>query len=154
MPLFSQPKEGILLQIVIEREDGYMDKGGKILASRIMIFGFGVIMGIALVSTGAPAVTWENEHPILMKDDLFRVCFLSNGQDGWAVGGAGTILHTADGGNKWSSQASGTEQFLYGVSFTDSKNGWVVGDGGTILHTADGGDSWSFQRSGLGSPLR
>ena len=36
-------------------------------------------------------------------------------------------------------QESGTESFLYGVSFTDANNGTAVGEAGTILRTTDGG---------------
>ena len=51
----------------------------------------------------------------------------------------GTIFRTADGGNTWSSQISGTSQFLTGVSFFDANTGMVVGESGTILRTNTGG---------------
>ncbi len=37
-------------------------------------------------------------------------------------------------------QPSGTNNFLYGVSFVDANTGWAVGAGGTILHTTTGGE--------------
>jgi photosystem II stability/assembly factor-like uncharacterized protein len=67
---------------------------------------------------------------------------------GWAVGYAGTILHTVDGGATWTSQTSGTIERLYGVDFSDGMTGWAVGNAGTILHTADGGATWTSQDSG------
>ena len=43
------------------------------------------------------------------------------------VGETGTILQTNDGGLNWSSQSSGTSQFLSDVSFTDANIGTAVG---------------------------
>ncbi len=33
----------------------------------------------------------------------------------------------------WSTQSSGTNSHLHGVSFVDADNGWTVGSNGTIL---------------------
>ena len=35
---------------------------------------------------------------------------------GWAVGDAGTILRTSNGGKDWTAQTSNTKKLLYGVS--------------------------------------
>ena len=67
---------------------------------------------------------------------------------GWAVGAAGTIVATADGGATWTAQTSGTPNGLNGVSFVDTQHGWAVGTGGTLLATADGGTTWSALASG------
>ncbi len=70
------------------------------------------------------------------------------------VGGDGTILHTADGGQSWQRQVSETREYLTSVTFTaDGQRGWAVGLGGAILHTADGGQSWQGQVSGTGTHL-
>jgi photosystem II stability/assembly factor-like uncharacterized protein len=58
---------------------------------------------------------------------------------GWAVGDAGTIINTTNGGVSWTSQTSGTTNALRDVQFVDTSNGWAVGDGGVILHTSNGG---------------
>jgi photosystem II stability/assembly factor-like uncharacterized protein len=58
-----------------------------------------------------------------------------------AVGEAGTILKTTDGGGTWVALPSGTSQPLRGVHFLDASNGWAVG--GTILKTVNGGSTWS-----------
>jgi photosystem II stability/assembly factor-like uncharacterized protein len=60
-------------------------------------------------------------------------------QTGWAVGDAGTILKTSNGGSSWSSQTSGTNQGLSSVYFTDAQTGWAVGKSGTIVRTINGG---------------
>lgn len=58
---------------------------------------------------------------------------------GWAVGVAGTIIKTTDGGTSWNEQTSGTTVFLESVYFVDIQTGWVVGSNGTILKTTTGG---------------
>jgi hypothetical protein len=58
---------------------------------------------------------------------------------GTAVGDAGTIVRTTNGGTTWVAQTSGTGSFLFGVSFTDANTGTVVGGPGIILRTTDGG---------------
>jgi photosystem II stability/assembly factor-like uncharacterized protein len=73
----------------------------------------------------------------------------SAGAIGWAVGNAGTIVHTGNGGSTWSPQTSGTGAFLFGVKFVDANNGWAVGAGGVIVHTGNGGSSWSPQTNGI-----
>jgi photosystem II stability/assembly factor-like uncharacterized protein len=71
-----------------------------------------------------------------------------------AVGGAGTIIKTTDGGISWVSQNSGTNADLYSVYFVDLNTGWTVGSGGgTILKTTNGGTSWSSQGSQNYDPL-
>lgn len=69
---------------------------------------------------------------------------------GWAVGTAGTIVNTTDGGATWTTQASGTTQRLFGVTFIDPMNGWAVGDNETIIHTTNGGATWLPQSNGIG----
>jgi photosystem II stability/assembly factor-like uncharacterized protein len=59
------------------------------------------------------------------------------------VGRSGTILHTGDGGETWTPQASGTDKHLFAVDFSDAQHGVAVGDWGVILVTADGGRTWT-----------
>ena len=78
---------------------------------------------------------------------IYRICALSDSQ-AWAVGGspvsgAGTILHTSDGGLTWNTQYSGLTAWLSGAAFVDASTGWVVGEHGTVLHTTDGGLTWA-----------
>ena len=69
---------------------------------------------------------------------LFGVYF-TDLNNGTAVGDAGTILRTTNGGTNWIAQTSETINHLFGVAFADSSNGWTVGRDGTILHTTNGG---------------
>ena len=72
---------------------------------------------------------------------LFAVDFLDD-NEGFAVGGGGTILRTLDGGHRWEPVASGQTYTLKRVNFADEKNGWIVGFNGAILRSQDGGRTW------------
>jgi photosystem II stability/assembly factor-like uncharacterized protein len=65
-----------------------------------------------------------------------------------AVGGAGTILGTTNGGQSWLPQTSGVTATLEGVSCSGS-DCVAVGTTGTILGTTNGGTSWATQSSGV-----
>ena len=71
--------------------------------------------------------------------------FFADNQTGWAVGNAGVILHTADGGQTWAAQTSGTVINLFTVYFIDSQTGWAAGHdlSNVLLKTTDGGTTWT-----------
>lgn len=68
----------------------------------------------------------------------------ADARHGWAVGHAGVILHTADGGETWQLQRSdpGADQPLFSVLFRDADHGFAVGLWSLLLETADGGKTW------------
>jgi photosystem II stability/assembly factor-like uncharacterized protein len=77
-------------------------------------------------------------------------------ENGWAVGDAGVIYHTSDGGQSWNLQnwQYSDDMFcmLNDVNFIDQNNGWAVGhipvgqtEQAVIIHTSNGGDSWQMQ---------
>tara|TARA_Y100001968_G_scaffold299534_1_gene310277 strand:+ start:17 stop:1948 length:1932 start_codon:yes stop_codon:yes gene_type:complete len=70
-----------------------------------------------------------------------------------AVGEAGKVLLTTDGGVSWGEQTSGSTDNLTSVYFVNDNLGWVVGNNGTILSTSDGGTTWSSQNSGSSDNL-
>ena len=76
--------------------------------------------------------------------NLNDVAFV-DAQNGWAVGGSGTILHTSDGGQTWTAQNSGVQLELTSVDFQSVNEGWIVGKLGFIIHTSDGGQTWETQ---------
>ena len=76
-------------------------------------------------------------------NSLWGVFFLPDGRNGWAVGDAGTIVHTTDAGASWASQVSSTSFSLRSVWFTSSQVGYAAGFGGTVMRTQNGGQSWS-----------
>jgi photosystem II stability/assembly factor-like uncharacterized protein len=57
----------------------------------------------------------------------------------WAVGAAGKIFRTTNGGGTWNLQASGVSVDLRGACAVGADEAWAVGDNGTILHTTEGG---------------
>jgi photosystem II stability/assembly factor-like uncharacterized protein len=61
---------------------------------------------------------------------------------GWAVGDAGTILKTDDGGATWTKEVSGVSASLTAVDFVSTTVGFAVGKSGRILRTRDGGAHW------------
>jgi photosystem II stability/assembly factor-like uncharacterized protein len=63
------------------------------------------------------------------------------GNEGWAVGRFGTIIHTTDSGNSWTGQTSPATTTLFDVDFTDNLHGIACGYD-HILVTTDGGQNW------------
>ena len=81
----------------------------------------------------------------------------TDSQNGWAVGGLGTIVHTADGGNSWERQELDCGYptcpwHLLHVTSTSSSEGWIAGEGG-FFHTADGGATWLPKDLGVSGDL-
>jgi photosystem II stability/assembly factor-like uncharacterized protein len=97
----------------------------------------------------SPQSVIRGEAPVSMAFiPLFGVSFV-DAHRGWVVGGAGTILATADGAT-FAHQVNGDPALndLLGVVFVDANVGFAVGTSGTILKTTDGGANWVIQSSG------
>jgi photosystem II stability/assembly factor-like uncharacterized protein len=62
----------------------------------------------------------------------------------YAVGAAGTILKSVDGGLTWTARSSGTTQTLRAISISKQTPDHLlaVGLGGTILRSTDAGETW------------
>ncbi|HJY63727.1 MAG TPA: YCF48-related protein [Ignavibacteria bacterium] len=82
-----------------------------------------------------------------------RSVFFLNDMTGWAVGYAGKILKTTNGGTNWISQTSPTSNPLLSVFFISSLAGWAVGGLGDIIATGNGGTTWTLQTTGSSSAL-
>ncbi len=63
-------------------------------------------------------------------------------QFGVAVGAAGTILSTENGGIDWVPVAAGISEDLNGVAFAGDFRVFAVGNGGVMLKSEDHGQSW------------
>src|SRR5215510_8150550 len=136
------------------------------LKSRLITLGFVCVLGLTLTTqsgyAGSRLATslcdtaaassssrqWVWQNPLPQGNTLQDFSFI-DANNGFAVGAAGTILRTTDGGNNWIILASGTNDDLYSVAFTDPNTGTVVGNFGAILRTTDGGDHWTIQRDGM-----
>jgi photosystem II stability/assembly factor-like uncharacterized protein len=73
---------------------------------------------------------------------LNDLCFVS-ATEGWIAGEFGTILHTEDGGQTWTSQSPDEFDKFSGIDFRDSENGIIVGTQGVIYYTENGGETWT-----------
>ncbi len=72
--------------------------------------------------------------------------------NGWLVGGLGTIRHTTDAGaTTWSGQNSGTLFDLLSVDFINTSRGYACGRQGVIIATTNGGTTWAGQSSSMTS---
>ncbi|WP_421717989.1 WD40/YVTN/BNR-like repeat-containing protein [Algiphilus sp.] len=60
----------------------------------------------------------------------------------WVIGGASTVMVSADGGSHWEVRHRGDDAFLTTIQFTGPDHGVVTGEFGTLLHSYDGGASW------------
>ena len=100
--------------------------------------------------SGADGTGWCWQRPLPQGNAIAGYAFADDLR-GWAVGEAGTLLATADGGATWQAQASGTELDLYGPAFVNAQVGWVAATNGELLKTRDGGATW--QRASFGRDL-
>ena len=99
---------------------------------------FFLLCFLPVISRAQSQWTWSN--PIPQGNMLWDVFFRDDSQ-GWAVGGAGMILHTINGGQSWAIQNSSTSNTLRAISFPTSEVGYIVGEK-IMLKTTDGGQNW------------
>jgi photosystem II stability/assembly factor-like uncharacterized protein len=76
-----------------------------------------------------------------------RAMTFVDARNGVAVGDAGMVLGTEDGGRTWQPRESGTKEKLFDIVFA-GRNGWAAGMNGTIVATTDGGRTWARQKTG------
>ncbi len=72
---------------------------------------------------------------------------------GVAVGDAGMVRYTLNGGTSWSAGTTGMTSELSGVDLASAQTGWAVGQSGRILRTDNGGVTWASQTSGSSAYL-
>jgi photosystem II stability/assembly factor-like uncharacterized protein len=84
--------------------------------------------------------------------DGFEKVFSSNGANVWAVGNAGNVFRSSDGGITWASTPLGTTT-LRSVCVTGSIV-VIVGDAGVCYRSTNGGESFALETLGGGASLR
>jgi hypothetical protein len=80
--------------------------------------------------------------PSGVRADLFDITFPTP-LVGWAVGAAGTVLRTTDGGKTWMPTKGPGEEDLVRVSASDARSARVVTRTGRAYATSNGGASWN-----------
>lgn len=105
--------------------------------------------GAGLLHTTDRGATWTEAAQLSGYDVDF-----ADAQHGWLVGVSGAIYGTADGGDTWTRQESGTQVHLSDVFARGPQEAWVVGSWEgfsdalsypiptAFLHTTDGGTTW------------
>ena len=122
-------------------------------ARRLLPAAFCLLLSIYCQLPTARAASWEKQ-----KTGTFawlHAVFFVDERRGWAVGGKGALLSTADGGETWELRRPPTEDTLRDLFFSDAETGWVVCERSVylpaavdepvsyLLKTADGGRHWS-----------
>jgi hypothetical protein len=115
--------------------------GYEIACSNMVIEDFGIFIRTSQL-TGQPDHGLGRTH--FHREIYFPMYTFIDNHTGWAVGLAGTVLHTRDGGNIWVSQDSQTAKDLMAVYFInscqqwmDSRNRWR-----TAMPLRNGGRKW------------
>jgi photosystem II stability/assembly factor-like uncharacterized protein len=115
--------------------------GGK---GKHHIINHGRILLACLLSAGSSHAQnlWEWQNPLPQGNALYDICFVDSLR-GWAVGGAGTVLRTTDGGGQWHTTQVPTHELLTRTSFVNPNRGWAMTYlTHRILRTTDGGITW------------
>jgi photosystem II stability/assembly factor-like uncharacterized protein len=100
-----------------------------------------------ILHTSDGGKTWSKQNGGVALS--LEALFFLDAQNGWAVGWAGTVLHTVDGGQKWQLvKIPGASWSLSSITFQDANHGWIVGFAGQLFQTSDGGKTWEARKSG------
>ena len=110
----------------------------------IMLFAVSSLL-VHVPSDAFAADTWTAATTTNVGANHVRGVSMSDANNGVAVGTAGQIVYTTNGGVDWTAATTtnvGTNA-MNGVSMSDASNGVAVGTSGTIVFTTDGGDTWT-----------
>lgn len=83
-----------------------------------------------------PSGTFENLNSIQFPD----------ANTGYAVGNAGVVLKTTNGGQNWLTLSTGSTRKNLGLYFINQSTGFVCGLDNTVLKTTNGGTNWNILR--------
>jgi photosystem II stability/assembly factor-like uncharacterized protein len=104
------------------------------------------------ILTSPDGIDWVQQSSPT-ESTLTAVYFMGN--EGWAVGHDGIILHTDNAGIEWEIQQfqPEAEKPLLDILFLDEQRGIAIGAYGTYFETEDAGENWkSVQHATLLSP--
>jgi len=101
-----------------------------------------LVLFLNLLLPGTSLSQWQWQNPLPQGNTLNDLFFIDQ-TTGWAVGDAGTIMKSNDGGQTYDLFNYPTHLNFSGVEFFDLNTGLVTGDSGIILKTTDGGLTWN-----------
>jgi photosystem II stability/assembly factor-like uncharacterized protein len=108
------------------------------------------VIGATAEHTTDGGASWQAQT--LPPDTWVYASTFVDAKTGWGVGSEENIVHTADGGQTWTTQrggvGSGARYPFWAVDFVDALHGIVVGGSGKIYTTSDGGAAWTLRTSG------
>ncbi len=108
---------------------------------------FAVVLAAGLLAAGGvSADPLEDLETISHRHKIYEV--LARGDDIFAVGFPGVVLHSADGSKSWRKLDVGTAVALFGVDMTADGRGVIVGRSGLVMTTDNGGKTWKKRKSG------
>lgn len=108
--------------------------------------GPGVVLG-----TSNGGLTWKDETPPNMHDDLLNVSF-ADAKHGWIGTELGGVWRTTDGGMTWHRVLVSKTLDWLTVDFVDATHGWAAGNQTNwIWRTVNGGAAWTRLNVGLSS---
>lgn len=126
-------------------------------SKKLSILLFLVIIGYQSFSQ----TNWTLLNPKPLGFTVYDASFV-DANNGWAVGEAGTIAKTTDGGATWTIRpmppftGNGLVNFrpqqLQSVQFLNLNVGYAAGFNGALLKTTDGGTNWNYINGPFGPP--
>lgn len=124
-----------------------MVRPGRLLTA-ILTGALVAFSGLAGKALAGDAAKFDVRYKGIAHDALYDICFNQN--EGLAVGVAGTMFESADGGKDWHPGTAITQSALLGV---DCNAKWpiAVGQSGTVLIRRDG--KWQEVKSGTDARL-
>ena len=113
-----------------------------------------LLTAICLLPTAySRGAAWERQTTGTLA--WLHAVFFVDERRGWAAGGKGVLLSTADGGATWELKKPPTEDAVRDIFFHDAETGWLLCERSMfkpmekeesvsyLLKTADGGRTWS-----------
>lgn len=109
------------------------------------LYVFCFVMFLTVVLSAQSNWVWQNLKP--QGNDLRALSFCDR-FNGWAVGTAGTVLHTSDGGATWTLQNTKSTNYFQDVVCLNPSTAIITGAAGFIAKTTNGGVSWDTMSVG------
>ena len=114
---------------------------GMAINRRTCCVAFVAALGLAVLAAGGQPLAVSSPSAGIsagIKEDIYDVALVTP-ERGFAVGDAGVIVASEDGGRSWRRAPSGVNDPVFHLAFVDEQSGWASGRTGLVLHTADGG---------------